>query len=163
MDTKIPYYDRILSAEAAQLLHDFDRWQTQMALKTTGEPKPFPEWNSVEEFQVPLNVTVILRAGDALTLYYLDRAPEKIRATHWMYAPEPPEPEPKRGVWVSVEDGLPPAYVGILVKMRSSDPCSWFKAERKDNGSYWIFGHDRDYTVDEDNVSYWYLPHEFET
>ena len=124
------------------------------------DPKPFPEWNSVEEFEIPIDKPIILCAGDAVHLFRFSQKCEPHRATHWMYAPEPPKPEPKRGVWVSIKDGLPPVGVEVLVANGPSDDL--LRARRHPMG--WWSHHSASYHESNfDRYSHWYLPHEFET
>lgn len=123
--------------------------------------KPFPHWNEAYKYEIPKEIMLILAYSNGLTgQEVIDHERKTYGVTHWMYAPTPPESEPKRGVWVNVEDGLPPLGIRILVKMHSTSPGVWDKAERQNNGSYWVYGMDTAYRVKADEVIAWYLPHE---
>ena len=91
-------------------------------MRKVENPKLFPHWNSVQDFSVPVATDVLLCVPLGPTTYYLKAAyvhdirymPPEV--THWMYSPASPQPVPQRGVWVKIEDGLPPINEQVLVK-----------------------------------------------
>ena len=122
--------------------------------------KPFPHWNEAYKYEIPKEMTLILAYSNGLTgQEVIDHERKTYDVTHWMYAPEPPKSEPKRGVWVSVEsDGLPPFDVEVLVANKPSGDL--LRARRHPMG--WWAHHSASYHESGlDKFTHWYLPHEF--
>ena len=129
----------------------------------TDKPKPFPEWNSVEDFAVPIMKEIIMSLDRGTRNPYMAfilfpnmvSIPREL--THWMYAPDPPKEEPKRGVWISIADERPPIGLDVLIKYPWGN--NFRQARRVEEGK-WMFS-DSNYDNVGGIVSHWYLPHEF--
>lgn len=121
-------------------------------------PKPFPEWNSFEDFELPVGPQLFIAQSNGKVSFYNGFSTLPRDASHWMYAPNPPEPEPKRGMWVSIADGLPPIGMQVLVKGQ------WFNNFRQASlaeNHKWVLASTDYEEIPDKVISHWYLPHEF--
>lgn len=124
----------------------------------TDKPKPFPEWNRLADIAPPRGEQIIVawENGTQMIIRSYDPLCSK-DWDYWMYAPQPPKAEHKRGVWVSVADEHPPVGLDVLIKYPWGN--NFRQARRVEEGK-WMFS-DSNYDNVGGIVSHWYLPHEF--
>jgi hypothetical protein len=124
----------------------------------TDKPKPFPEWNRLADIAPPMGEQIVVAWENGTQLILRSYDPSSAKDwLYWMYAPEHPKGEPKRGVWTSIDDELPPIGLNVLIKY------PWgtnFRQARRVEEKMWVFS-DSDYDNVGGIISHWYLPHEF--